>query len=117
MKTKKFLGGLALGALIGSALGLFLSPGKGKENREQFKKISKQLSEKLVTDVTKLKKVGKEEYEQIVENLIKKYSKSDLMTVEAWAEIAQELKLRWKDIQKEMGAKPVKKISTKTSKK
>lgn len=116
MKTKKFLGGLALGALIGSALGLFLSPGKGKENREQFKKISKQLSEKLVADVTKLKKVGKEEYEIIVENLIKKYSKSDLMTTEAWSEIAQELKLRWKDIQKEMGvktAKVVKKISKK----
>ncbi len=105
MKTKKFLGGLALGALIGGALGLFLSPGKGKENRAKFQKVSKQLSEKLVADVAKLKKIGKEEYEEIVENLIKKYSKSDLMSVAAWEEIGQELKLRWKDIQKELGAK------------
>jgi len=107
MKTKKFLGGLALGALIGGALGLFLSPGKGKENREKFKKVSKQLSEKLVDEVAKLKTVGQKEYEQVVENLIKKYSKSDLLSVAAWEEIAKELKLRWKDIQKEMGVKKI----------
>ena len=102
MKTKKFLGGLALGAVLGSALGLFFSPGKGKENREKFKKISKKVSEELITDVTKLKTVGKKEYEEVVENIIKKYKKDDLLSASAWGEIASELKLRWKDIQKEM---------------
>ncbi len=109
MKTKKFFGGLALGALIGGALGLFLSPGKGKENRDNFKKISKQLSEKLVADVSKFKEIGQKEYEEIVEKLIKKYSKSDLLSLAAWEEIGQELKLRWKDIQKEMKDKDKKK--------
>ena len=108
MKTKKFLGGLALGAVLGSALGLFLSPGKGKENREKFKKVSKKVSEELITNVTKLKNVGKKEYEEVVEKIIKKYEKEDLLTASAWGEIATELKLRWKDIQKELKKKPKK---------
>lgn len=102
MKTKKFLGGLALGAILGGALGLFLSPGKGKENRAKFNRVSKKVSQDLITNVTKLKTVGKKEYEEIVENIIKKYQKDDLLSAAAWTEIANELKLRWKDIQKEM---------------
>lgn len=109
MKTKKFLGGLALGAILGGALGLFLSPGKGKENREKFKKISKKVSEDLVTNVTKLKNIGQKEYDEIVENIIKKYKKDDLLTASAWTEISKELKLRWKDIQKEMKSQSKKK--------
>lgn len=99
---KKFLGTLALGALIGGALGLFLSPGKGKENRAKFNKITKKVSETLIADVSKLSKVGKKEYEAIVENIVNKYSKDDLMEPESWQEIKNELKLRWKDIQSEL---------------
>ena len=102
MKTKKFLSGLALGALLGSALGLFLSPAEGKKNRTKFKKVSKQLSEKLIKDINSAKKLTKKEYEAIVENIVKKHSKNDLMNKNAWKEIAGELKLRWADIQKEM---------------
>jgi gas vesicle protein len=109
MKTKKFLGGLALGAILGGAMGLFVSPGKGKENREKFKKVSKKVSEELITNVTKAKTVGKKEYEEIVENIVKKYKKDDLLSMAAWGEIAAELKLRWKDIQKEMKKTPAKK--------
>ncbi len=99
---KKFLGTLALGALIGSALGLFLSPGKGKENRAKFKKVTKKVSEKLIDDLAKLSKVGKKEYDAVVENIVEKYSKDDLMDPESWQEIKNELKLRWSDVQKEM---------------
>lgn len=106
MKSKRFLGGLALGALLGSALGLFFSPSTGKKNREKFKKVSQKVSEQLVTDVSKAKRIGKKEYEAIVENVINKYSKDDLLDLQAWKEIASELKLRWKDIQKELKAKP-----------
>ena len=106
MKTKKFLSGLALGAVLGSALGLFLSPDKGKANRDKFKKVSKQVSEKLIKDLTKVSKLSKDQYEAIVENIIKKYSKEDLMSPEAWGEIGGELKQRWQDIQKELKQKP-----------
>jgi len=100
--AKKALAWLTVGALIGSALGLFFSPGKGKDNRVKFKKIAKDVSEKLITDVTKLSKVSKKEYEAIVDNIIKKYSKDDLLSPESWQEIRNELKSRWKDVQKEM---------------
>ena len=102
MKTKRLFQGLALGVLVGSALGLFLSPETGKKNRAKFKKVSKDVSEKLIKEAAKVKVLGKKEYEAIVENILKKYSKDDLMSLEAWGEIKEELKARWKDIQSEM---------------
>ena len=99
MKTRKFLSGLALGALLGSALGLFLSPETGKKNRAKFKKISKQVSERLIVEVAKARQLGKKEYEAIVENIIKKFSRQEMMSLDAWKQIAEELKLRWKDIE------------------
>ena len=84
MKSKRFLGGLALGALIGSALGLFFSPDNGKRNREQFKKTAKKVSEELVKQTAMLKDISKEQYKAVVERIIKKYSKDDLLKKEAW---------------------------------
>ena len=107
MKTKKFLSGLALGALVGSALGLFLNPTTGKKNRDKFSKTAKQVSETLIKEAGKISNLSKKEYEAIVENIIKKYSKEDLMTKGAWKQIGDELKLRWKDVNSEMRkAKP-----------
>ena len=99
-----------MGALVGAALGLFLSPEKGKKNRDKFKKVSKQVSAKLIKEVAKAKKLTKKEYEAIVEGIIKKYSKEQLLDKNAWIEIGGELKERWSDIQKEIKKnKPTKK--------
>jgi len=105
MKTKKFLSGLALGALLGSAISVFFNPKSGKKNRDKFNKVSKTVSQQLIKEVAKAKKLGKKEYETIVENIVKKYSKEDLLTADAWGEIMNELKLRWTDIQKEIKKK------------
>ena len=109
MGTKKFLGTLALGALIGGAIGLFLNPETGKKNRERFKKLSKQVSEQLVREVGKAGKIGRKEYDAVVENIVKKYSKDDLMHADAWGEILLELKERWSDVQKEVAKNSKKK--------
>lgn len=102
---KKFLRGLTLGALIGAGLGIFFNPTSGKQNREKFKKIANQVTAKLVEEAGKVSKLGKKEYEAVVENVIKKYSKDDLLSPEAWAGIAKELKLRWREIQKGLSEK------------
>ena len=102
MGTKKFIGTLALGALIGGAIGLFLNPETGKKNRDRFKKLSKQVSEQLVREVGKAGKIGRKEYDAVVENIVRKYSKDDLMHADAWGEILVELKERWNDVQKEV---------------
>src|SRR6056297_129089 len=102
MKTKKFLSGLAVGTLVGSVLGLFISPDKGKKNRENFRKMSKKVSQRLMTEAAKVSKLGKKEYEAIVENVIKKYSKDDLLNKQAWEEIAEELKGRWTEVRREL---------------
>ena len=118
MRTRKFFTGLALGALVGSALGLFLSPETGKKNRAKFKKVSKEVSEKLIKEASIAKELGKKEYDAIVENVLKKYSKDDLMSADAWLAIKDELKLRWKDIQSEMKKHPSSDLRvTKTKKK
>lgn len=115
MSTKKFFGTLALGALIGSAVGLFLSPSTGKKNREKFKKVAKQVSETLVKEAGKLSSLTQKEYAAIVENIVKKYSKDDLMTKEAWLEIKDELIKRWDDVRKELKGpkKKIKKVKNK----
>ena len=113
MKTNKFLSGFALGAVIGSALGIFYHPKSGKESRDKFKKLSKTFSENLIKDVTKAKKIGKKEYEAILENIVQKHSKNDLLTTEAWQEIGSELKERWNDIQREMKNTTSKKVAKK----
>lgn len=105
MSTKKFFGALALGALIGSAVGLFLSPATGKKNREKFKKVAQQVSETLVREAGKLSSLTQKEYAAIVENIVKKYSKDDLMTKDAWLEIKDELIKRWADVRKEVKSK------------
>jgi len=105
MGTKKFLGSLALGVLIGGALGLFCSPANGKKNREDFHKTAKKVSETLIKEFGKLKNLSQKEYEAIVENVIKKHSREDLMTGEGWTQIMDELKVRWKDVQKELKKK------------
>lgn len=102
---KKFLRGLTLGALIGAGLGIFFNPTSGKQNREKFKKIAKQVTAKLVEEAGKVSKLGKKEYEAIVENVIKKYSKNDLLSPDAWLEIKDELIKRWADVQKELKIK------------
>ncbi|MBU1132342.1 YtxH domain-containing protein [Patescibacteria group bacterium] len=109
MKTKKFLAGLALGALVGSALGLFYSPDKGRKNREQFKKITKTVSEALIKEAAKVSGMKKKDYDAVVEKIVKKYSKTKLISEDAWADIKKELKMRWKDIQSELKKDAVKK--------
>lgn len=109
MGVKKFFGTMALGAVVGAALGLFLNPETGKKNRERFKKLAKNVSEHLVREVGKAGKIGRKEYDAVVENIVKKYSKDDLLHEDAWREIMVELKERWNDVQKEVGKNAKKK--------
>jgi len=98
---KKFLGTLALGALIGSAIGLFFSPDTGKKNRARFSKVAKQVSENLIKEVAKVSHITKKEYNIIVDRVINKNLKEKILDPESWQEIKNELKLRWEDIQAE----------------
>jgi len=112
MKSKKFLGGLAVGALLAGAVGLFFNPTTGKKNRSQFKNITKKVSEDLIKEATKLKAFSKKEYDAVVDKIINKYSKDDLLKPEVWKEIGSELKHRYSDIEKEV-KKRTKKITAK----
>ncbi len=117
MKTNKLLGGLAVGAMVGVALGAFFNPTTGKKNREKIMKVSQKVSEELVKDLNKAKKLTKKEYDAVVNNIIKKYSKDDLLDKESWLEIKKELSKRWTEIRKELIEEPKKKTVRKSKKK
>ncbi len=102
MKTKKFLAGLAMGTILGGVLGLFYSPASGKKNREKFQKISQKVSKELIDKLTKMKSFSQKEYDLVIENIVKKYAKKDLLSKDAWIEIVKELKNRFGDIAKEV---------------
>ncbi|MFH0779934.1 MAG: YtxH domain-containing protein [Parcubacteria group bacterium] len=105
----KFLKGAALGAIVGAALEIFFNPSTGRKNRAKFGKAAKEVSTKLSNEAAKFGAIGKKEYEAIVDNVIKKYDKDDLLSAEAWEEIAKELKARWADVQKEIKKAKIKK--------
>lgn len=98
----KFFKGAAFGAIVGAALEIFFNPTTGAKNREKFAKTAKEVSVKLSKEATKYGAIGKKEYDAIVENVIKKHDKDDLLSAEAWEEIAKGLKARWADVRKEI---------------
>jgi len=102
MKLKKIITGLAIGTLLGGVLKFFFNSSSGKKNREKFLKISKKISLELVEKSGKIAALTKKEYFLIVDNVIKKHAKTDLLEAEAWIEIAEELKKRWQDISREI---------------
>lgn len=113
---KKFFGTLALGALIGSAIGLFFSPDTGKKNRAKFSKVAKRVSENLIKEVAKVSHITKKEYDVIVDRVVSKNLKDKILDPESWQEVKDELKLRWEDIQAEAKKYDAKEKAKKKSK-
>lgn len=50
--TAKVLGGFLLGAALGTATGLLISPASGKKNRKMIKRQSRKYSQKAINTVT-----------------------------------------------------------------
>lgn len=125
---------LLLGAASGFAAGLLLAPKSGKETREDIKEYAGEFGEKagkayqdaslLVHKKVKAlkvvgKKIDKEKYMAMVNEVIEEFKSDGTVTRDAAVAIAQQLGKDWTKVSKAMvpPKKTVKKSSTKKAKK
>jgi len=101
-KKTNFLAGAALGAAIGTVAALLLAPKSGKKTRDDIKKLAKEMSNKIVTEVDKVKRMSKKRYEDIVDNVVDEYKKKKKAADRTLEDMRGELKSKWKDVEKEL---------------
>jgi gas vesicle protein len=100
MDKKDFFRGALLGALLGSAAALLTTSKTGKQRREEIKKLSSDLSGKIVKEVQKMKELSQEQYEAVVERVVREYGKKKKVAKATLEEVIDELKDKWVEIKK-----------------
>lgn len=102
-KAKKGL--LAVGLVAGAALGVatayYLNTPKGKKMLQQAEKKALELQKKLMKELSKIKKLTKQNYEEVVDKLMSYYVKTKDISASEVPEIRDYLMSKWKQIEKE----------------
>jgi len=102
-KQSSHLGaGVAAGAIIGLAAGLFLQSRKGKELTKDARKKAMVLEKQVMKRIGQAGEMTKEVYEEIVEDVVKYYGKSKDLAAKEIPEVRKFLMSRWKDVEKAM---------------
>jgi gas vesicle protein len=99
---KSFLtAGLAAGAAIGVVAAYYLNTPKGRKMLKDAEKKAVALQKKLIKELEDTKELTRTRYEEIVEKLLKIYSKSKDISENELPEIRKYLLSKWKHIEKE----------------
>jgi gas vesicle protein len=103
MAKKSHIGaGLAAGAILGLATGLFLQSRKGKELTRDAQKKALLLQKQVMKKLKNVKEMTKDDYEEIVDHVLGYYTKSKEVAQKELPEIRSFLMKRWKDIEGEL---------------
>lgn len=100
-KIKLIEGGI-VGAVLGVAAGILLTPESGKKFRGDIKKKSAEFQAYLAPKFKKLKEVGEEGYDSFVKEAIKSYSKAKGLSEEEKRMFISDAKNSWKQIKKHL---------------
>lgn len=103
--TMKFIKGAIFGIILGTIGGYLFNPIHGKKNRDKLKKVAQDLKIRIMTEMKGMKDVTKREYSAIIQKIIDDFKKDKTMSKEAWDEVANELKSRWKIISSDLKRK------------
>ncbi len=104
-KKSSHLGaGLAAGAIIGLAAGLFLQSRKGKELTKDARKKALVLQKQVMKRIEKAGVMSKEVYEDIVDDVVKYYGKSKDIAAKEIPEVRAFLMSKWKEVDSAMKA-------------
>jgi gas vesicle protein len=96
---KKFLiKGAVLGVILGTIGGIFFNQKSGRDNREKMKKAAKKVMARIIAEIGPASELTKKHYDKIVGKVIADFREDKIMSAEAWEEIGEELKERWKEI-------------------
>ena len=88
--------GIIIGALIGSAMGMLLSPSSGKQNRKKLKDLSMKLKGDLERDLSEMKDVTEDSYKKAVDTIVMEYSKKEPLIKENAKKLKNLLKGKFK---------------------
>ena len=111
-KQSSHLGaGLAAGAILGLAAGLFMQSRKGKELTKDAQKRAMALQKQVMKKLKEGQELTKEKYEEVVDHVIDYYTKSKQLAKKEVPQARKFLMSRWKGIEAEIkkGAKKGKK--------
>lgn len=102
-KKSSHLGaGIAAGAILGLAAGLFLQSKKGKELTKDARKKAMVLQKQVMKRLEKAGEMSKDVYEEIVDDVVKYYAKSKDLAAKEIPEVRAFLMSKWKEIEKAM---------------
>ncbi len=102
-KSSSHIGvGLAAGAIVGLAAGLFLQSRKGKALTKDAQKKMIFLQKQVMKKLKQAEHLSKEAYEEIVEDILGFYVKSKELAAKELPQARSFLLKRWKDIQREL---------------
>ncbi len=105
-KKSSHLGlGVAIGAIIGVAAGLFVQSKKGKEMMKDVEKKAMALQGKLMKELKNAENLTKEKYEVLVDKVTDYYVTSKDITKKEVPEVKKYLMKKWKLIEKQLKEK------------
>ncbi len=90
--------GLAAGAILGLAAGLFLQSRKGKELTKDAQKKAMVLQKQVMKKLEAAGDMSKEAYEEMVDHVVDFYQKSKDVAAKEAPEVRKYLMGRWKDV-------------------
>lgn len=94
--------GLAAGAILGLAAGLFLQSRKGKELTRDAQKKASQLQAKVMKKLHQAEHLTKEKYTDVVEDVLAYYGKSKDLAQKELPQVRAFLMGKWKSIESEL---------------
>lgn len=102
MSAKSFLKGATIGAMLASVAALMLAPKSGKKTLADTQKLVNGLTKKLHTNLSSMKEVSQEGYEEMVSRSVSEYAKGKKLTVSYLDEMKKILTSNWKAVQREL---------------
>ncbi|MFZ2804021.1 MAG: YtxH domain-containing protein [Patescibacteria group bacterium] len=102
-KTSSHLGaGLLAGAMLGIAAGIFMQSPKGKKVTKDIDAKMKKMQKQLTKQLKNAKSMSKEQYGELVDDMMKYYASSKEIAKDQIPEIRAYLLKKWKEIEKQM---------------
>lgn len=101
-KSKYLIGAGVTAAVAAGVVGFLTQTKKGKALTKQGQKEIAVITKKIAKKADEVKRLSKEKYEEIVDDVVAEYEKKKKLTKAAGVELANELKKEWNEVKKEL---------------
>ncbi|MEK7627080.1 MAG: YtxH domain-containing protein [Patescibacteria group bacterium] len=96
----KIVDGALIGAALGFAAGMMLSPESGKDLREDIKSKSADFYKLVSSKIKKIKKMTEKEYKAFIEKAVETYGITKKLSVEEKTALVKTTRDSWKHFKK-----------------